>query len=284
MADVNGPLVSTEWLADALGRDSIAILDATWFLPGGLRDAKSEFAARHVPGAVFFDIDAISDRSNPLPHMLPSPAEFATAARRLGVNGASTVVVYDALGLFSAPRVWWTFRVMGHDRTYVLDGGLPKWLAEGRPTESGWPAPPHGEFKAHFRPDLVRDRLEVASALASSDEQLIDARPAARFHGDVPEPRPGLRGGHMPGARNLPYDTLVSDSGDLKPPAALIAAFEDAAIDLDRPIVASCGSGISAAILALALARLGRADAAVYDGSWAEWGSRDDTAVVTAEA
>ena len=275
------PLVSTDWLAAHLEDADIAVLDATWFLPGTGRDSGAEYAARHIAGAVFFDIDKIADRASTLPHMLADPADFAVAARRLGVNTDSTVVVYDALGLFSAPRVWWNFRAMGHQRAVVLDGGLAKWLAEGRPVESGWREPVHGHFKAHARPDLVRDLEAVRAALAAGSEQLLDARPADRFNGQAPEPRTGLRSGHMPGALNLPWSSLVQADGALLPAEALRAAFEGAGIDLASPIITSCGSGISASLLALALARLGRDDVAVYDGSWSEWGARVDTPVVT---
>ena len=278
------PLVSTDWLAAHLDDADIVLLDATWFMPGAARDASAEYAARHIAGAVFFDIDKVADRASALPHMLADPADFAVAARRLGVNPESAVVVYDALGLFSAPRVWWNFRAMGHQRVVVLDGGLAKWLAEGRPVESGWREPVHGAFKAHARGDLVRDLEGVRAALAAGSEQLLDARPADRFSGEAPEPRPGLRSGHMPGARSLPWSSLVQADGALLPAETLRAAFEGAGVDLTAPIVTSCGSGISASLLALALARLGRDDVAVYDGSWSEWGGRADTPVVLGSA
>ncbi|MDQ2859423.1 MAG: 3-mercaptopyruvate sulfurtransferase [Pseudomonadota bacterium] len=278
------PLVSTDWLAAHLEDSDLALLDATWFMPGTPRDAAAEFAERHIAGAVFFDIDKIADSASALPHMLADPADFAVAARRLGVNPESTVVIYDALGLFSAPRGWWNFRAMSHARATVLDGGLPKWLAEGRPVESGWREPVHGAFKARARADLVRDLEGVRAALAAGSEQLLDARPADRFTGQAPEPRPGLRSGHMPSARNLPWSSLVRSDGTLLPAEALRAAFEGAGVDLTSPIVTSCGSGISASLLALALARLGRDDVAVYDGSWSEWGGRSDTPVVLGSA
>jgi len=275
------PIVSTAWLAEHIDDPDLVIVDATWFMPGTPRDAKAEHVAGHIPGAVFFGIDEVCDHASPLPHMLAAPSDFAVAARRHGVNAGSTVVIYDAQGLFSAPRVWWNFRAMGHARTFVLDGGLPRWIAEGRPVETGWREPPHGDFKAHADTALVRDLASVRRALETGAEQIVDARPAGRFSGEVPEPRAGLRSGHMPGARNVPFAGLVLEGGVLAPPDRLRAAFEAAGVDLAAPITTTCGSGISASLLALALARLGRGDVAVYDGSWTEWGGRDDTPVVT---
>jgi thiosulfate/3-mercaptopyruvate sulfurtransferase len=277
---VSDPLISTEALADRLGDGDTVVIDATWFMPGAGRDSQAEFAERHIPGAVFFGIDDICDHTVDLPHMLSAPADFAVAARRLGVNRNSAVVVYDALGLFSAPRVWWNFRAMGHENTFVLDGGLPKWIAEGRPVETGWPTPPHGDFKA--RPDaaLVRDLHAVRRALETGDAQIVDARPAGRFSGETPEPRAGLRTGHMPGARSAPWSNLVTEDGALAKTETLRAAFAAAGVDLAAPITTTCGSGVSASLLALALARLGRRDVAVYDGSWSEWGARSDTPIV----
>jgi thiosulfate/3-mercaptopyruvate sulfurtransferase len=274
------PMVTTDWLAGRLGGPNLVVIDATWFMPGTPRDARAEHAERHIPGAVFFDIDQISDHANPLPHMLPEPADFAVHARRLGVEPDSDVVVYDAHGVFSAPRVWWSFRVMGHEAVAVLDGGLPKWIAEGHPVERGWPQNPHGEFKARFDPGLVRDLATMLGVVETHAEQIVDARAAARFFGEAPEPRAGLRGGHMPGALNLSSAEVVAADGTLNPKPVLERLFAQAGVDLDRPILTSCGSGISAAILAIALARLGRWRTPVYDGSWSEWGGLADTPVV----
>ena len=278
---MSGPLVSTDWLSEHLGDAGLVVLDGSWHMPADGRDAKAEYGAAHIPGAVFFDIDAISDHASPLPHMLPSPQDFATAVRRLGVDAGSTLVVYDTVGVFSAPRVWWSFRAMGHAKVFVLDGGLRKWVAEGHPVEAGWREPEHGEFKAHPAADLLADAEAVRAALASGAAQVVDARSAMRFRGEAPEPRPGLRAGHMPGARNVPWSQVVAADGTLAAPAQLMAAFESAGVDPAEAIITTCGSGISASILALALARLGREDIAVYDGSWTEWGSRADTPIAT---
>ena len=278
------PMISTDWLVAHLDDPDIVIVDATWYMPGAGKDARAEHAEQHIPGAVFFDIDEISDHSSGLPHMMPAPADFAVHARRLGVEPTSTVVVYDSAGLFSAPRVWWAFRAMGHEKTVVLDGGLPKWIAEAHPLEAGWPLKPHGEFKAHPQPALVADLSQVLSALTDGGAQLLDARSGPRFRGEEPEPRAGLRSGHMPGARNLPWSGIIGDDGMLLPKPDLQAVFTAAGIDLDRPIVTTCGSGVSAAILALGLARLGRWDTPVYDGSWAEWGGHAETPVAVGAA
>jgi thiosulfate/3-mercaptopyruvate sulfurtransferase len=274
------PLVSTEWLAERLGSADVQIVDGTWYMPGD-GDGRATYEQGHIPGAVFFDIDEIADRSTGLPHMLPVAEAFAEAAGRLGLSRDATVVVYDAHGIFSAPRVWWTLRAMRFPDVRVLDGGLKKWRAEGRPLEDGGTEPPSTVLESVQDQSLVRDLAAVRNLLGRREAQLVDARPAARFLGEAPEPRPGLRPGHMPGASNVPAGGLVNPDGTLKSAAELRAAFEAAGVILDQPIVTTCGSGVTAATLALALARLGREDVAVYDGSWAEWGGRQDTEVVT---
>ncbi len=277
MAD---PLVSTVWLAERLGAPDVQVVDATWFMPGETRSGRQEHAQAHIPGAVFFDIDAIADHDTDLPHMLPKPAAFAQAASRLGLRREATVVVYDAHGIFSAPRAWWMLRVMDFAQVFVLDGGLPKWRAEGRPLDGEVVNPPSTSLESVFDPTLVRDLDAVRDLLERREAQLVDARSRPRFLGEAPEPRAGLRPGHMPGACNLPWNALVAADGTLKEADDLRAAFRGAGVDIAAPIVATCGSGVSAAVLALALARLGRQDVPVYDGSWAEWAARDDTPVV----
>lgn len=277
---MNDPVVSTDWLAAHLHDPDVRVVDGSWHMPQAKRDPAREFTEAHLPGAVFFDIDGIADRSSGLPHMLPSPDAFAKAVGALGIGDGDRVIVYDSRGVVSAARVWWTFRVFGQDAVAVLDGGLPKWRAEGRPLASGTASPAPRTFKARFRPELVRDVAQVKANLETRGEQIVDARSRGRFAGTEPEPRAGLRGGHMPGSLNLPYDELHASDGTLRPPAELREAFAAAKVDLARPVVTTCGSGITASVLALALHRIGRPDAAVYDGSWTEWAGRDDTAVV----
>lgn len=276
------PLVSTAWLAQRLGRPGLRLLDASWYLPGAGRDARAEYGAAHIPGALYFDLDANSDHASPLPHMLPEPAAFARAMSELGVDDADDLVVYDGSGTnISAARAWWTFRVFGHQRVAVLDGGLPKWRREDQPLEPGVVRLPPGRFSASLDRAAVRDLAAVRALVVEPAEQIVDMRSAGRFAGTEPEPRAGLRGGHIPGSRNLPFNELVAADGTLLPADALRRRIEAAGIDTSRPVVATCGSGTSACTLILALHLLGHDRVALYDGSWAEWGGRKDTPVAT---
>jgi thiosulfate/3-mercaptopyruvate sulfurtransferase len=272
-------VVSTEWLAAHLGDPDLRVVDGTWHMPQLARDARAEFARAHIPGAVFFDIDAIADPTTPLPHMLPTAEAFARAVGALGIGDGDRIVAYDARGVVSAARVWWTFRAFGDDDVAVLDGGLRKWQAEGRPVEAGTPAPSGRPFTARLRPELVRDLDSMRANVAGAREQMLDARSHGRFVGTEPEPRAGLRAGHIPGSLNLPYEQLARADGTLLPLDELRQKFGAAGVDLGRPVVTSCGSGITAAVLALGLHLLGHRKVAVYDGSWTEWGGRDDTPV-----
>ena len=277
-------LVSTDWLAENLGNPDLRVLDGSWYLPGQNRDPKAEYLASHIPGARFFDIDDVSDHRSDMPHMVPPVEKFMSRMRALGVGDGHQVVVYDGAGLFSAARVWWLFRLMGQTNVAVLDGGFPKWQTEGRPVEDTPPTIRDRHMTVTRQNHMVKDVTEVASAAKLGSFQIVDARAADRFRGDAPEPRPGLRAGHIPGARNLPFKTLLNEDGTMKNPTSMRLIFADAGIDLDRPVITSCGSGVTAAVLNLALERMGHRDHALYDGSWAEWGMYDDLKIATGEA
>jgi thiosulfate/3-mercaptopyruvate sulfurtransferase len=278
-------LVSTEWLAARVGRPNFRVLDASWYLPASGRDSRAEYAAGHIPGALFFDLDAASDRSSPLPHMLPASDEFAEQMAALGLDDADDLVVYDGSGInLSAARVWWMFRVFGHERVAMLDGGIVKWRREGRPLETRPATPARGRFHARLDAGRVRDVASVRDALAHGSEQVVDLRSSGRFTGSEPEPRPGLRGGHIPGSINLPVQDLVAPDGTVLPPDLLHRRIEAAGIDLRKPVIASCGSGTSACALIHALHLLGDDEVALFDGSWTEWGGREDTPVATGPA
>jgi thiosulfate/3-mercaptopyruvate sulfurtransferase len=268
-------LVSTDWLASRLDAPDTVVVDGSSYLPAMQRDAAAEYVAGHIPGAVRFDVDVIADHANPLPHMLPHAQQFARQVGALGIADTDTIVVYDGAGLFSAPRVWWTFRLFGAEKVFILDGGLPQWNRDGRPLQQGAVTRPARRFEVRGPARLVASLEDVRAALSSRSAQVVDARPADRFQGKAPEPRPGVRSGHMPGALNVPSGAVV-ENGRLTAKDKIEEAFAAGGVDLDRPIITSCGSGLTAAILWLALDAIGKAPAALYDGSWSEWGANAD--------
>ncbi|MEJ0025704.1 MAG: 3-mercaptopyruvate sulfurtransferase [Rhizomicrobium sp.] len=271
----DSPLVSTEWLAGRINAPDVRVVDASWYLPNMNRDPRAEYAAAHIPRALFFDIDDLSDEKSPLPHMLAPAPKFASRMRKLGLGDGNMIVVYDSAGVYSSPRAWWMLRAMGHEDVAVLDGGLPKWRREGRPLEDMSAMPFARHFTARPNNALMRDFRQMTANLASHAEQVIDARGVPRFKAIEPEPRPGVRGGHIPGSLNVPYTELTSEDGTLKSPEALRALFAAHRVDLARHSVTTCGSGITAAIVMLAMTVAGAHDVALYDGSWAEWGASD---------
>jgi thiosulfate/3-mercaptopyruvate sulfurtransferase len=277
-------LVSTDWLAEHIKDPDLRILDASWYLPDAGRDPRAEFDAAHIKSARFFDIDEVADLRSALPHTVPPVEKFMSRMRAIGVGDGHQVVVYDGAGLFSAARVWWTFRLMGFENVAVLDGGLPKWQAEGRPVDAK-PATIRDRHMIVKRQDhLIKDVTQVARAAKLKDHTIIDARPAPRFEGTAPEPREGMRAGHIPNSQNVPFSTLLNDDKTMKTKAELQAVFDAAGADLAKPIITTCGSGVTACVLALALYQIGKTDAAVYDGSWSEWGMYSDLPIATGPA
>jgi thiosulfate/3-mercaptopyruvate sulfurtransferase len=281
IAKSTDPMVSVDWLAQHLNAPDIRVIDASSFMPGSDRNARGEYEAGHIPGAVFFDINEICDTNTDLPHMMPSAEKFTSRVKKLGLGDGLRLVVYDSLGIFSAPRVWWMFRHMGHEDVVVLDGGLPAWIASGRPLEDMPPVPRERHFTVRRRADLIRDMDQVRDKLATNSAQIVDARSAGRFAGSAPEPRADLPSGHMKGALNVPFTMLLNNDGHLKDVESLSEVMSAAGVDLTTRIVTSCGSGVTACVLALALARLGLWDVPVYDGSWTQWASTQGNEIIT---
>ena len=284
MADDPKTLVSTDWLTAHMKDPDLRILDASTYLPGVDRDGRTEYDAVHIPGARFFDIDDVSDGRSDLPHMVPPIEKFMSRVRAMGVGDGHQIVVYDGSGLFSAARVWWLFRLMGQNNIAVLDGGLPKWIAEGREVEDLAPVIRDRHMTVRFQNQMVRDVTQVSSASKLGTSQIVDARAAARFRGEAPEPREGLRSGHIPNSRNVPFTDLLNDDKTMKTLDQTRAIFESAGVDLKKPIITTCGSGVTAAVLGLALERMGHDMWSLYDGSWTEWGMFPTVPVATGEA
>lgn len=284
MTDDPKTLVSTDWLAQHLKDPDLRILDGSWYLPGAGRDPRAEYDAAHIPGARFFDIDEIADLRSDLPHMAPPVEKFMSRMRAMGVGDGHQVVVYDGSGLSSAARVWWLFRLMGQENVAVLDGGFPKWQAEGRAVEDMPPIIRDRHMTVRLQNHLKRDVTQVSAAAKLQDTEIVDARSAARFRGEAPEPREGLRAGHIPGSKNVPFNGLLNADGTMKAPEDTAALFRAAGVDLEKPVITTCGSGVTAAVLALALERLGKSDWSLYDGSWTEWGAFDTLPVATGDA
>ncbi|QFT61497.1 3-mercaptopyruvate sulfurtransferase [Roseivivax sp. THAF30] len=283
MTDDPKTLVSTDWLARHLSDPDLRILDASWYLPDMGREGRAEYDAAHIPGARFVDIDDLSDARSDLPHMAPPPEKFMSRMRAMGVGDGHQVVVYDGAGMFSAARIWWLFKLMGHADVAVLDGGFPKWQAEGHPVEDVAPVVRDRHMTVRRQAHLARDVTQVSSAAKLGDHEIIDARSPGRFRGEEAEPRPGMRAGHIPGSKNVHYAALLNEDGTMKAPDQLRDVFESAGIDLSKPAITTCGSGVTAAILSLAMERFGKSDHSLYDGSWSEWGQFPTLPVATGD-